>query len=138
MKKKKNTANKDIPQCNSLSLLGITFQRDCKFSEHVKLKLTNANRCLYVLRTLRRERYTQKEIDLLFKSIILPNITYGLSVYGASEPDLKIVQRFLDRCYKRRYTSQSFSIYELLKKHDLRICNRVTALDNHPLHRVIP
>ena len=28
----------NIPQCNSLSLLGVTLQSNCKFSEHVRLK----------------------------------------------------------------------------------------------------
>ena len=40
-----------IPQCDSLVLLGLTFQPNCKFSEHVSLKLTKANKCLHILRT---------------------------------------------------------------------------------------
>ena len=55
----------NIPQCNSLSLLGVTLQSNCKFSEHVRLKLVEANRCLHVLRSLRREKYSQVEIDNL-------------------------------------------------------------------------
>ena len=33
----------NIPQCDSLVLLGLTFQPNCKFSEHVRLKLIKAN-----------------------------------------------------------------------------------------------
>ena len=99
-----------IPQYNNLCLLGVRFQSNCKFSSHIKLKLTKANKCLHVLRTLRKEQYNQAEIDLLFKAIALPNLTYGLSVYGASEPDLNIVQNFLDRCHKRRYISIPMNI----------------------------
>ena len=91
----------NISQCNSLILLGLTLQNDCKFSTHVRLKLTKANKCLYVLRILRKERYSQGEIDHVFKSIVLPIFTYGLPVYGASESDLKQIQRFLDKCPKR-------------------------------------
>ena len=92
---------RDIPQCDNLMLLGVTLQSDCKFNEHVKRKLMKANKCLYILKTLRKEQYNQTEIDHLFRSLVLPNITYGLSIYGASESDLNVVQRFLDRCYKR-------------------------------------
>ena len=53
----------------------------------------------------------KSEIDLLFKTIVLPNINYALSVYAASEPDLTLVQRFLDRCFKRKYTSYICSKY---------------------------
>ena len=42
----------NIPQCDSLVLLGLTFQPNCKFSEQVRLKLIKANKCLHILRTL--------------------------------------------------------------------------------------
>ena len=53
-----------------------------------------------MLRVCRKERYSQTEIDYLFYSIVLPNITYGLSVYGASDAEINVLQQFLDRCYK--------------------------------------
>ena len=81
----------NIPQCGSLVL---TFQPNCKFSEHVRLKLTKANKCLHILRTLRKELFSQKEIDHLFKTLVLPILTYGLAVYGASDSDLNVIQRF--------------------------------------------
>ena len=37
---------------------------------------------------------SQAEVDHLFSSIVLPNITYALSVYGASESELTIAQQF--------------------------------------------
>ena len=46
----------NTPQCNSFVLLGVTLQSDGKFNEHVRTKLVKANKCLHVLRTLRKER----------------------------------------------------------------------------------
>ena len=69
---------------------GLAFQNDCKFFAHIKVKLCKANKCLHVLRVCRKERYSQTEIDYLFYSIVLPNITYGLSVYGASDAELTV------------------------------------------------
>ena len=94
----------NIPQHATLDLLGLTFQNDCKFSSHIKAKLCKANKCLHVLRICRKERYSQTEIDYLFYSFVLPNITYGLSVYGASDTEINVLQQFLDRCY-------SYSLY---------------------------
>ena len=72
----------DIEQSDSFTLLGVTLQNDCKFSSsHVKGKLREANKCLYILRSLRKDGYTQVEIDHLFKAIVLPKITYALPVY---------------------------------------------------------
>ena len=50
-----------------------------------------------MLRVFRKERYSQTEIDYLFYSIVLPNITYGLSVYGASVAKINVLQQFLDK-----------------------------------------
>ena len=68
------------------------------------LNWSSENRCLHVLRSLRKEQYSQVEIDHLFQSLVLPNFTCCLSVYGASEPDLNIIH-FLDSCHKRRFVS---------------------------------
>ena len=104
----------DISHRSSLVLLGVTIQSDCKFPAHVKLRLIKANKCPHVLRTLRKEQYSQAKIDHLFTSLVLPNFIYDLPVYGASEPDLNIIQNFLDRCRKRRFTSHPVSIKYLL------------------------
>ena len=128
----------NIPQCNSLSLLGVTLQSNCKFSEHVRQKLVKANRCLHVLRSLRKEQYSQVEIDHLFKSLVLPNFTYCHSVYGASEPDLNIIKHFLDRCHKRCFVSFPVSIKDLLYRQDCKILKAITSVDNHPLGSILP
>ena len=76
----------NIGQVNSLKILGITFQSNSRFSEHIKNKLLEANKCLFVLRSLRKEGYCQADIDHLFIAIVLPKISYGLSVFAASSP----------------------------------------------------
>ena len=81
-----------IQQSVSLTLLGVTLQNDCKFSSHVKGKLREANKCLYILRSQRKDGYTQVEIDHLFKAIVLLRITYALPVYEASQVDLTAKQ----------------------------------------------
>ena len=45
---------------------------------------------------LRKEGYSQAELDHLFSSMVLLSITYGLPVYGASEVELTAMQCFLD------------------------------------------
>ena len=96
---------------------------------HVNLKLIKANKCLHVL---------QYEIDHLFTVSVFPNFIYGLPVYGASEPDLNIIQNFLDRCHKRRFISYPVSIKDLLKNQDCKIFKKVTSINNHPIASYIP
>ena len=40
-------------------ILGVSFQCHSKYSVHVKNKLIKANRCLYILGSLRKEGYSQ-------------------------------------------------------------------------------
>ena len=67
---------------------------------HIKAKLGEASWCLYVIRSLRKEGYNQEHIDLFFKSVILSKLTCGLSVYGACNSELNVVQSFLNHVLK--------------------------------------
>ena len=93
---------------------------------------------LHVLRTLRKEHYSQAEIDQLFISVVLPNFSYALSVYGASESDLTVIQNFLDRCHKRRFISFPVFIKNLSNKQDRNILKKLISTDCHPLKDIIP
>ena len=96
-----------------------------------------------MLRKLRRDGYNEKEIDYLFNSIVtiaLPNISYGLAVYGAAKAELTTIQGFLDRCKKRRYISNSIDIHDLLEKQDKKkkIRTKVMGLEGHPHYDMLP
>jgi len=143
MYKKRHTAEVynsilGILQTSTVTILGLTFQPNCKFSTHLKEKLCKAYNRLYVIRCLRKQGCSQADVDHLFSSIVLPNITYALSVYGASESELTIAQQFLDRCFKRSYISKKLEIGELLKVQDYRICRKVCNIPNHPLRANFP
>ena len=113
----------NIPQCNSFVLLGVTIQ---------------SNKCLHVLRKLRKENYSQVEIDHLFIFIVLHNFSFALSVYGASDSDLTVFQHFLDRYHKRRFISFPVFIQNLLNKQDRNILNKLISTDCYPLKGSIP
>ena len=72
----------------------------------------------------------------MFKTLVLPIVTYGLTEYGASDSDLNVLQRFLDRCHKRHFTSQTVSIFNRLEQQDKSAFKR--AIDNHMLGAIIP
>ena len=102
--------------------------------------LIKANKCLFVLRSLRKEGFSPGEVDHLFSALVLPNFTYGLPVYGAIDSDLTVIQTFMDRCFKRKYTStcKRMDIRELLEKADKKIF-KVRSVDPHcPLSDIIP
>ena len=57
-------------------------------------------------------------------------------MYGASDSDLNVKQRFLDRCHKRHFTSLTVSIFDLLEQQDKSAFKK--AINNHMLGAIIP
>ena len=83
---------------------------------------------LHLLRVSRKERYSQTEIDYLFYSIALPNITCRPSVSGASDAEINVLQQFLDRCHKLRFISTKLNIRSLLHKQDEAIFKKLSSI----------
>ena len=121
-----------IPKCEQLTILGMTFETNCRFSSHVKIKV------LAGFRMSEKKDYNQQELHQLFVSLVLPNLTYGLSVYGASEAELTTVQAFLDRCCKLKFTLGILDIRESMKTQDHRIFKNVLSDCNHPIYNILP
>ena len=69
--KRKNNNPQCEQICNNLSLLGVTLQGNCEFSERVTLKLGKVNIILYVLGSLRKEQCSQVEIDQVFTEFFI-------------------------------------------------------------------
>ena len=77
-------------------------------------------------------------MDHLFSALVLPNFTYGLPVYGAVDSDLTVIQNFLDRCFKRKYTSKRMDIRELLEKADKKLFKVRSVDPDCQLSNIIP
>lgn len=84
----------NIPQCNSFVLLGVTLQSDGNFDEHVRTKLVKANKCLHVLRTLRKEHYSQAEIDHLLYRLFWLILAMHFQSMGHLSPILRLYKNF--------------------------------------------
>ena len=67
-----------------------------------------------------------------------PNFTYGLPVYGAVDSDLMVIQKFLDRCFKMKYTSRRMDIRELLEKAHKKLFKVRSVDPDCPLSNIIP
>ena len=54
----------NIPQRRKMVVLGVTFQDNNGFNTHVREKLIKANKCLYVIRTLKAEGYSHVKLSI--------------------------------------------------------------------------
>ena len=53
----------NITQVSCLKVLEVTLQSNRRFNEHIKVNLQEANKCLYVIRCLRKAGYQQPDVD---------------------------------------------------------------------------
>ena len=56
----------NITQVSCFKVLGFTLQSNHRCNEHIMVKLQRANKCLYVIRFLRKEGYQQPDVDYRF------------------------------------------------------------------------
>ena len=91
-------------------------------------------KCLYVIRCLRKEGYQQPDLDYVFRTIVLPNLTYGSPIYVSSIPELTKVQNFVQRCFKGKYISYQIDIYDVLEEVDRSLFKKISSMSGHPLY----
>ena len=141
-----NPTNEDLCQCKpiddlsavtKIKLLGIVFQRNFLFTEHVKCLISHCKSLLYLLKDLRIHKASMQDLEKLFNAVILSRIRYGISVYGCDQRALQKVNCFLQKCHIRNYISKPISAYDLLKTEDTRILNNILSSANHPLRAYI-
>lgn len=120
-------------EVSTTNILGITFQKNCLFSKHVKSLITKLKRLLYVIRDLKIARTKSADIDTVFKAIIVSRIRYGISVYGSDPQTIAKLDAFLKKCYDKRYCTQHISASEILRSEDRRILHNILSNPCHPL-----
>lgn len=121
----------------NIDILGITFQSNCHFSNHVKRLLNFLRKTLYVIRDLKLNSFTQDKIDQVFDALILSRIRYGISVYGSDIHGINKIDNFLDSCFRHGHTSVKHSAHDILRHEDIRIAQNILQNPCHPLHNVL-
>ena len=71
----------NITQVSCLKVLGVTLQSNHRFNEHIKVKLQESNRGLYVIRCLRKEGYQQPDVEYVFRSI-RSRVFFSTAIYA--------------------------------------------------------
>ena len=95
-----------------------------------------------------REQAFSKEILIVHSSefpfgglntLRLPSLLVkNVSVYGAVVLDLILIQNLLDRCFKRKYTSNRMDFRELLEKADKKLFKVRPVDPDVPYSNIIP
>ena len=114
-------------------ILGITFQSDTSFRKHCHRLVSHLRRLLYILKDLKINGIPTDNVNMIFESLILSRVRYGLSVYGADDILLRKIDRFLERCHEKNYCTRRITASGLRSEEDRRNKQRILNDPSHPL-----
>jgi hypothetical protein len=89
-----------------LKILGVTFQENpSMWDMHLDELMSKACSRMYIIRICKYYGFSRKELDLLFHSLILSILVFGIEVWGCASYSkyLSQVDKLLKREYKYGY-----------------------------------
>jgi len=103
-------------QVHTAKLVGVMFQNDFKFVDHVDATLKLCSQRVFLLKQLRDQGMTHGHLYTLFQAIVLNRIAHAFPAWG---PFLNIalsqrINGFLKRSYRCGFTNHVFEVKELL------------------------
>ncbi|CAB4022582.1 Hypothetical predicted protein, partial [Paramuricea clavata] len=110
-----------------LKILGITLQDlpskwDLQFDEMLK----KASARMYIMRVCKYYGFPIKQLDMLFNTLIMPIITYGIELWGGAYFNKYISQidKFINRAHRNGYISEKLNIKEISIKREKKLWDK--------------
>ena len=124
-----------------LNLLGTILQDDpCNWDMQVDNLLSKAASRMYILRFCRWYGYTKENLNILFESLILSLLYYGIEVWGSALQNkyLQRIDKFFRRAYKFGYTLKEYNISHLVEERDKSLFAKIVIDSDHILYDLLP
>ena len=106
-------------------LLGVIFKDNLKTDSHVSYVLRTCTQRLYLLKQLRAEGLSCKQLDIVFQSIVIMRIAYAAPAWSgfvSKEQEGKI-DAFLRRAYRCGFSQYLITFMEIVEKADHTLFN---------------
>ena len=124
----------------SQKILGVIFDENLSFKEHITAICKASVSCLYLLLRLKRLNYTAEELKLLYNSLVISRLSYCASVWGGTYSYL------LDQIDRVQNKAQFFGIIdeiepirEIIRKSDQALLRKITETGYlHQLYHLLP
>ena len=123
-----------------MKVLGTIIDSRLTFLPHVSKTTSRAFSSLFLLLKLKRLGYRADDLSLLYQSLVLSVLTYGLKVWGGA---VKTVLRKVDAVQKRAVRMGIINEFVLIEEHtkvkDARLLYNITKIGSkHQLFDVLP
>ena len=118
--------NSVLERVQCTKFLGVTIQENLKWDKHIQSVSDKVNKLCGIL-YLTRHQFTASALNQIYYSLIYPNLTYCITVWGASAKSRinqitlaqKRVIRTIKKLKRRDHTNESFAIMKILKFADI-------------------
>ena len=124
-----------------LKILGITLQDlPSKWDLHFDEMLKKASARMYIMRVCKYYGFPIKQLDMLFNTLIMPIITYGIELWGGAYFNKYISQidKFINRAHRKGYISEKLNIKEISIKRDKKLWDKVIHNKDNALQELLP
>jgi hypothetical protein len=111
-----------------LKILGIILQDlPCNWDLQFEEMLQRASARLYIIRVRKYYGFPIKQLDILFRTLIMPILTYGIELWGGAYFNKYISQidRFIKRARRNGYISEALDIKEINTEGDKKLWNKI-------------
>ena len=134
-----NTRVVIVPSCK---YLGVTIQENLKWNEHIEIQEKKANKRMYHVRRLRKQRLDSKIICLFYNSVVSSVLVYGMSSwFGACDRKLIDVLSKFHRQVRKMTNKEEHRTLEvpsnIYQQKCISLINKMLKDRDHYLHRQI-
>ena len=112
-----NTANRE----SWLKILGVTLhEKPGNWDNHFNKIMSKAGSRMYILRVCKYYGFSKKDLDLLFHSLIVSALVFGIEVWGCASYNkyLSQIDKLFKRAFKYGYCIQKLHIVDIINTKD--------------------
>ena len=130
--------HEEIAKVDEMKVLGFILDNKLSFKSHVLQSCKKASSICYLLVRLKNLGFTPEVLTLLYKSLVLSILTYGLPVWGGAPISTlqnidKVQKRAMNLGIIKRFTP----IKRLIEENDMQLLQKIKSPD-HILHHLLP
>lgn len=120
-------------------VLGVYIDANLRFTQHVDFVVKNCAQKMFLLRSLKNRGMPPQHLEIIFKALVLANITYALSAWGNHilAIDRDRINAMLKRSFKFGYSCKVLKVEDLLSSFDAKLFNKMQS-KSHCLNFLLP
>lgn len=130
----------NIDRVSAFKLLGVVFNDNLKFSDHVTSLISQCNQRLYLLRQPKLQGLGINKLDVVFNAIVVSKLSYALPAWGGfiSAHLANSINSMFKKSFKYQLTSKVFTVENLLIERDKTLFNKASRDQSHCLFHLFP